>query len=712
MAIISRIRKRAGLIVTLIGVALFSFVLSDLLFSGKSLLSSEQNAGEIAGNKISLVSFDNQVQVMAEIKKEQNRQPALGEEEMNAIRDNIWEKLIQEIAINPQLNSAGISVSDKEMQELILGNNPDPLVSEHFTDRNTHKLYPFFVDPSNGKINPRSIKTYVDSLPAQEKFRWTEFENFLHDIRAQDKYLNIIKKGLYVTKEQAKQAYAELNKSVGFKYIVKPYSTIADSAIKINEQDLLNYYNANSYKYKQESSRKLEYIVYDIKPTELDFSEVKNDMSKIETEWKEIKSHKEDSLFVIREADTRIFDTTYYGKGKLPSQIDSLSQASESGTVLPMYMENETYKITKVLGHTMTPDSVKARHILIKVPQGDSLSKAKVKTKIDSILSIIKKKKNFGEMAKKFSEDAGSKDTGGVLGWFTTGRMVPEFQNACFNGKKGEMPIVLSQFGYHLIEIQDQSPLTKKTAITTIDRKVEPGTKTRQDVYNKAVDFITKYPTSDLFNQGVEKEHVIKRVADPLKENDKIISGIENPRDIIRWAFKSEKGEICKEPFNVNAKYVITHLAEIRNEGIAPLEQIKKQVEFGAKKSKKAEQFIAEFEKVKSPTIEEYGSKLNLSPLSVESVSFSSNNIPKVGRELNLYGSLFTLNKNEISKPIEGETGVYVIKLESITPEPTTTDYTASKEQATRNYLYRTEQQAMEAIKKNAKIVDNRAKFF
>ncbi len=712
MAVISSIRKRAGLVAALIAVALFSFVLSDLFFKGKSPFSSEQSVGEISGNPISYISFDNEVQHVADLQKERRRQAALDDETMNSIRDNIWEKFIKEYALKPQFKSAGISVSDGELKELLLGNDPDPLVVQYFSDPNSSKLIDYFRDPSTGKLNPRSVKTYVDSLPAEEKGRWSEFEGILRDTRIQNKYLTLIKKGLYVTNEQAKAEYANLNRTVNFKYVMKPYSSLPDSSVSVNDQDLLKYYNQNNYKFKQDASRKLEYLVFDIKPTQLDFDEVKNQMDKLATEWKDIKTFKEDSFLVVREGDSRTCDTTHYGKGQLPLQIDSLAHASDKGTILPLYIENNQYKLTKVLGHIMSPDSVKARHILIKVPKGDSLAKAKAKIKIDSIKAVIQKKHNFLEMAKQFSDDAGSKDSGGALGWFTTGKMVPEFQNACFNGKKGDMPVAFSQFGYHLIEILDQSAHTLKTSVATVDRKIEPGTKTRQDVYNNAVDFVTKYHTSETFEKGIEESHLIKRLADPLKESDKAIAGIENPREIIRWAFNAATGDVSVEPFSFPDKYVVAHVADIREEGIAPLEQKKDEVTIGAKKIKKGEKFMEEMNKANAKSIEEYSSKLNLRINPAEGATFTAYSLPNAGRELNLYGPIFTLKENQLSKPVAGESGVYVVKIDKVIEAPPTTDYKTSKLQSKNNYAYRVDIEAIEAIKKKAKIQDNRAKFF
>jgi len=710
MAIISSIRNRAGLIVAIIGVALFAFVLGD--FQGQLFSNQEQYVGEIDDQPISVIAFDNEVQRIADVQKERRQQAALDDETMDKIRDNVWEKFISELAFKPQFQNAGISVSDGEVKELILGSDPDPMVVQYFTDQKDNQIIPYFRDPMTGKLKAQSVKTYVDSLPPEEKPRWAEFEDLLRDSREQVKYYSLIKKGLYITTEQAKQDYVSLNHTVNFSYVVKPYTTLADSLVEVDDKDLLKYYNENQYKYKQEPSRKLEYVLFEIKPTELDFTETKAQIDNLAEEWKQIKNVKEDSFMVVRESESRYYDTTFYGKGMLSPQIDSIAHAAEKGTVLPAFIENGQYKLCKVIDWKMSPDSVKVRHILIKVQPGDSLGKALAKTRIDSMKSVIQKKKNFEDLAKKFSQDEGSGAKGGDVGWFTTGRMVAEFQSASFNGKKGDMPIVFTQFGYHLIEIMDQGAVTRQTVVATIDRPIEAGSKTRQDVYNQAVDFITKYHSSETFDKGVEEMHLIKRLADPLKESDKAIAGIDNPRDIIRWAFKEEKGAISTEPFSFPDKYVVAHLADIREEGIAPLDQKKEEVTLGAKKVKKAEKFIEEINKLNAKTLEEIASKQNLQVSIAEGATFSSYTIPNVGREMNVYGPLFTLKQGAISKPVAGETGVFVLKVDKITEAPVTTDYSTSKSQAKNNMVYRVDSEVTEAIKKKAEIKDNRTKFF
>jgi peptidyl-prolyl cis-trans isomerase D len=711
MAVISRIRKHAGLLVAFIAIALLSFILGDIFLSKQSFLNSDQNVGEISGNAVSFISFENEVRQIEELQKERSRRTALDEQMMGQIRDNVWEKHIKELAFKPTFKHAGIAVSNNELKELLLGNDPDPLVIQYFSDPNTNKVYDFFVDPTTGKINPAKIKTYVDSLPPQEQGNWASFEETLRDSRLQNKYITLLKKGLTATTQQAQTEYSHIGKTVDFKFVMKSYSEMGDSTITVDDKDLLKYYNQNSYKYKQDASRKLSFVVFDLKPTAEDFQEVKSKLISLAKDWKEIKSFSEDSLFVVRESDSRRIDTTLYAAKELPIQIDSLAHASPAGTILPIYLENNEYKLCKVIKHTSVPDSVKARHILINVKQGDTLSKARAKTRIDSIKTAIKNGANFAELAKKFSEDGGSKDSGGSLGWFTMGRMVPEFQNACFYGKKGDLPIALSNYGYHLIEVLNQSNSSSKTAIATVNIKVEPGATTRQSIYNQATDFVANYHDKDAFEKGAEKLNLPIRVADPLLEGDKTIAGVENARDIVRWAYKANKGDIS-EPFTAENKYIVAYISQIREEGVASLDDKKEEVTTGAKKAKKAEKIIEEMTKSNAQNLEGYANKFALSIKKATDASFSAYSIPQVGRELNLYGSVFGLKENQLSKPIEGEAGVFIIQIEKIKEAAATTDYSAAKNQIENNYSYRADGEVLEAIKKKANIKDNRSKYY
>lgn len=743
MAVIGRIRKRAGLIVALVGVALFAFVLSDLLFKGQGLFRSEQYAGKIAGASIPLNEYDNEVQRIADMQKERSHQAALPEEAMDQIRDEVWKKLVNDMAMKPQYHTAGISVSDAEIKDLILGNEPDPMVIRQFSDPNTGQIAPRFRDPMTGRFSPVRLKQTIDSLAPEEKSQWAEFEEVLRGARMEKKYLTLVKHGLFITDAQAKNDYENLNRSVSFNYILKPYSSLADASVKVEEKDLMKYYNEHQSKYKQDASRKLEYAVFNVSPTQQDFDEVKKSMEKLSDEWKNIKEKKEDSLLTVRESDSRMFDTTHYGKGQLPLQIDSLAHAAEIGTIFPVFLENNSYKLCKVMDYIITPDSAKARHILIRLPaqagaqqgagrmtpeksgqaKADSIADGKVKMKIDSIKKIVEKKKNFEEMAKQFGED-GTKEKGGDLGWFKKGQMAGPFEWACYHGKKGDLLTVRTQFGWHLIEIMDQSERTRKTSVAIIERKVEPGTKTRNDVYTRINDFIDKYHTTETFEKGIEKENLVKRVADPLRETDKTISGLDNPRDVIRWAFNARKGDVTTVPFSFADKYVVAHLAEVREEGIAPMEQKKEEVEIGARKDKKAEKIIEEIEKGKvkgnsltststsTLSLEELASRLNLTVQQVESASFSSYAIPGVGKELNLMGILFALRQGQMSAPVKGESGVYVARIEKITEPPATKDFTVAKTQAKNNFSYRADMEVLETIKKHADIKDLRAKFY
>src|SRR3990172_2648719 len=152
MAVIGKIRKRGGLIAAVIGIALLAFVLGDFITGGQSFFNAEQNAGEVAGNSISVIAFENEVQRIADVQKERRQQAALDDETMGKIRDNVWEKFVNELALKPEFQHAGLSVSDGEVKELILGNDADPMVVQYFTDPNSNQIIQYFRDPMTGKL--------------------------------------------------------------------------------------------------------------------------------------------------------------------------------------------------------------------------------------------------------------------------------------------------------------------------------------------------------------------------------------------------------------------------------------------------------------------------------------------------------------------------------------------------------------------------------
>ena len=348
-------------------------------------------------------------------------------------------------------------------------------------------------------------------LPGQE----AQLENYIRQIRTIEKYNNLIKKGLYVTKAEAKRDYIAQNTNVSIKYVVKNYKLIADSTIKVSDDDLQTYYAAHKNEYKQEASRKIEYVAFDIAPSPEDLDEAKKDIQRIADDFK-TKKATEDSAFVIAESETRNFDITFHTKGTLSPEIDTTMFKSEAGTVVGPYLENGTFKVAKLSLVKFSADSAKVRHILISY-QGAGASPTATRTKeeakkmADSLSGLLKKKADFKDFVAKFSDDGGKSASAdpkdpkkfvmgkdGEYGWINANSgFVEPFKNAGLDGKKGDIVVVESQFGYHIMEVLDTKGSQKQVQVAIIEKKPEASSKTMQAIYVKASAFAGKNNTNE-----------------------------------------------------------------------------------------------------------------------------------------------------------------------------------------------------------------------
>jgi peptidyl-prolyl cis-trans isomerase D len=365
--------------------------------------------------------------------------------------------------------------------------------------------------------------------------------------------------------------------------------------------------------------------------------------------------------------------------------------------------------MSKLIGVKMAPDSVNARHILISPEAAGGVAQAK--TMADSLKALIDNGADFATLATQNSADPGSGAKGGDLGWFKEGQMVPAFNDACFDGEEGDLVMVESRFGYHIIEVIEQEGSTEKRAVAFIDRRVDASTKTFQDIFGAADEFARSITSMASFDQEVANRGLNKRIASNLKEGDRTIAGLENPRMMIRWAFDAKKEDVS-EVFELGNSFVIGVLTAKREDGFTAIDEIKDELEAGAIKEKKAVQFVADLEAAKAGDIQTIADNANL-PLEIkDGVSFSANAIQGLGREPALLGAVSGMKVSAVSAPIKGEQGVYVVYLESKSETPAQADFSNNKTILNSSLSSRVDYEVYEALKKKADITDNRSKFF
>jgi peptidyl-prolyl cis-trans isomerase D len=331
-------------------------------------------------------------------------------------------------------------------------------------------------------------------------------------------------------------------------------------------------------------------------------------------------------------------------------------------------------------------------------------------------MKMIKDGADFSMLAMINSSD-GSAQTGGDLGWFREGDMVKAFSDSCFLGKEGDVKLVATQYGIHIIEILDQSKPVKQVQVGTVVKHVVPSEETDHQYYVKANEFAGVNDSWDKFNKAIEegKLQSTTQTALNLGPMDKRVNDLEMARSLVNWAYKAEEKDVSTV-FKFGNRYVVAVVENVREEGFADMEEIRADIENRVRQQKKSEQIMASLASRKSEAgnLEELGKSLGLQVQPVSDLRFTSSVLGNAGVEPNVIAAATSLEKGVISDPIAGENGVYLISVNNIT-EPSAEDISGTDQ--ARNYIERsngakTNYFAFEALKELAKIKDNRREFY
>ncbi|UKJ08216.1 peptidylprolyl isomerase [Solitalea lacus] len=697
------LRERAGfIIIGFIGLAIVAFIVSDMFKASSPFLQDGRNkVGVIAGEDVSYQDFNGKVEQNMEAMKQQmggNVPPQMA----GYAQEQAWNQMVQEIVFKKQTEKTGITVGGEELFDLIQGKNPDPQIRR------------IFANPQTGEFDPKSVVTFLKNMETNDptgatKKQWLDFEKNLQSNRAIQKYINMVSGAMYATSLELTQLNAANTKLANARLVAVPYSTVPDAEIKVEDSEIEKYYNDNKYKYKQkQDQRTIEYVVMDVVPSKEDSLAAQKDIDKVAADF---RTSTQDSLFYMANADTKM-PLTFMKKAQLDAKLDTALFNAAVGTVYGPYFENGAYKVAKLLGVKNVPDSVKARHILIGAQKG-GLTPAGA-AKADSLKKLVQSgKASFADLAKANSDDPGSGAKGGDLGYFGRNMMVPQFEQAAFNGKPGDLVVVQTQFGTHLIEVQDQKNVSKAVQVAVVDRVFTPSQSSRQTAFAKANSFVAGIKEAKSFTEAAEKAKLAKRISDNLNATGSEIPGLESSREITRWAFNAEQNDVSNV-FETGDKYVVAHLIQIRNKGYVPLEYVKSEIEIAVRQQKKAEKLT---EKVKgaiagAASIDAVAQKLGAPVQPLQGVSFGNPVLEGAGMEPKLYGSIFGSQAGKIGKPVVGEKSVYAFVVDSFTNPTPIADIKTFRRSVEMMQKQASAAGTFEALQDKAKIVDNRGKFY
>jgi peptidyl-prolyl cis-trans isomerase D len=704
MAFIGTLRtKLTGFVVGFVFVAMAAFIVgSDLLGSGpRSVFGGDANVvGEIGGHEVSLEEFNlasQQIENMYAMNL--GRRPT--EAEMPSIRNQAWDLLIAQYAIQPEYAKVGVEVTDEELLDLIQGKNIDDGIKNSFRD----SLGRFDRNALNEALT--QLKSFPKGHP--NRAQWDNYQSNLVPARARIKYESTILKTNYITQAEAEREYHAQTDVAEVKYLYVPFYAVSDSSVTVTDADLKAYYEKNKTRYKSEQTRSLSYVTFPVVASSADTAAVKKGLDGLVEGFKTTES---DSLYALNNsASENAFAT--YNVSTLPETISNQLETLKPGVVVGPYQEGGSYKLIKMVRIASdTNYFVRASNILIVWDDPSDAGKKKAKDKARQVLNEIRGGASFAAKAFEYNTDA-TKTKGGDLGWFGKGAMVKPFDEAVFKAtRKGLMnDIIETDYGYHIIDVTGTKNNTTYT-VAVIEDEIIPTDATRNEAYRKADSFANDLSNVDAFTQKAKQNSLSVYEAKNLTTTERRINNLGDARGLITWLFRDGKVGKVSEVQDVNDSYVVAVMTGEVEKGFKPFEQVKEEVTPMAKNEKVAAQIIVKLTG-KTEDLETLAQQfgrdavINSSP----DLKLSANSLVSVGFDPTAIGKAFSLENGKRSAPFKGENGVLIIEMKAKTIAPVVADYTTYKSQLGQAMNSRSFNIG-EALKESAKIEDNRYRFF
>lgn len=684
MVSLENIRNRSGLLLVVIGFAMLAFILTDLLSSSNGSVSTDLVVGEVGNEEIEYQAFEQRVQETLENQRRSNPNIDIAQ-----VRNSVWNQVVRETILNNEFAELGIEVSSGELFDMVQGDNPYPTVKQSFTNPEGEfdrvRLLQFLKEDINNDETGQSMQ------------QWLSFEDAIRKERQNNKYNALLAKGLSVSDWEAEQAKKYQSEIRNVSFIQIPLQTLPDSLVSVSDSELKSFIKDNSSKYQQEASRSIEYVVFSVSPSDEDRLDANDWIEDIKADFSEA----DDDMQFVRKNSDSFNRVLYVGEDGLADNVKAL-MTSKRGTVIGPFQQGfNTLRLAKLVDKASRPDSVEARHILLSSPDAEA--------KIDSLKILVNKGQSFAELAKTNSEDQGSAINGGDLGWFAEGMMVNEFNEACFSANKGDLIVVNTQFGTHLIEVLNKSKSTEKYKVAFLDREVTFSNSTYQEIFTKAGKFAAENTNYEDFNTSLVSENLSKRVADDLQENTITIPGLESPRELVKWAYESNIGDVS-DVFEFGDKIVVASLTSIKQEGLSDLDDVRAEVERLVIDKKKSDQLINELSAY--TTLEEVSSNYGSSIITAEGLNFSSSQVPNLGEQVAFVGAAFAVEEGQTTKVFSSKNAVCMIRVDKVIAAPENTDFSSTKNSILSNLQSRASFQAYQALVELNDVNDKRAKFY
>lgn len=699
MAMIQKIRQNSWLLVVLIALGLLGFLVMDMTSGQQSVFGGvDTDMGEVNGTAIDVNEFNNRLNnVFRSADYSQ--------------REQLWNFYIDDILLKEEAASLGLGVGKTELIDREFGVNPDPAVTK------------WFINPQTGQVDRQQINQVQQAIESgtftdpQARYFWSHVEKEVIKSRLQSKLSSLVSKAMFTPSWMAQLMNEELNQKIDLAYVRIPYSEVDNAEVEVKDSDIAAFLKENPGRFeRKEEVRVVSYLSFPVEPTADDSMNIRNELEGLSADF---SAAEDDSLFV--EVNDGQFPLQYLHEEDLPEALEGVAFSMEPGSTYGPYVEGRYYRLAKLVDRKAVADSVRSRHILRRIDDPNNAQAAEdARQLIDSLKTLIETGvATFDTLAKQFGQD-GTAMNGGDLDFAVQGSMVPSFNQYIFHeGEIGELGIVETQFGVHLVEVTDRRNIQDGVRMAFLNRPIIPGEETRRAASNRALEFAADHRDAEAMKSGAAELGMDVQQTAPRLASDYSIMGLgsgQDAREIVRWAFldDTDPGDVSADiyafedaEFLYENMYVVAALQNIQKPGLPSVAEIRPEVETEVLNKKKAELLSS---RIKAGSLEAVAGQFSTQVDTAKGVAFSSGFVPGIGREPMVISAAFALETNQVSQPVAGQSGVFVLDVFYKQPVPP-----VNMPQVRRQVSSRARTQVagnlMQSLRDDAEVTDHRARF-
>ena len=709
MATLEKIRNKAGLLVGVVGLALFAFIIGDFLRSGSTFF--HQNKEKIAivdGQSIGIREFQDNLETATNNYK--SRGASLSEDQQNQVRQMVFDQMVGSILLDNQSQKVGFVVSKDELADLEIGNNISPII----------KQISYFQNPQTKAFDKNSLIQFLQTIESddwsmysqevqqqlqQEKTTWLNVEKNILQQRLFDKFSTFLASAIVANSLDAKAAYNDNAVNVDFNYASQSYNSISDTAVVVNDADISKLYDSRKQNYKQEPAKLISYIAVNIQPSEADYADVSARMGKIKDEL--VKT--DNPVDLINDNSDAPFLDAYVSAAQLSNDQRAFVEHASVGDIDGPKLTDRTYSMYKLLGETQAPDSIKVNQITFPASADEAL----IKTRIDSLTKVINSGKTFAEVS--LSETNGQ--TNGDMGWQTETSLAQgvdsKFANTLFDAKVNELFTIKTSYGTHLVQVVEKTKPVAKYKLGLIRMETTPSQDTYNKLYNSLNQYIAKNHQLDKFRSAAPEAGYVCQTGVQVLENQNNIASIENSRQVIRWANSHGNGSIS-EIFECQGYFIAAAVEGELKAGYRPYKEVADILKRELINEKKGAKIVESLNAKKINSLDGFATAMNSPVQEVKFVTFATQRITGIGIDPIVNVKAISSEVGQVTGPFAGKTGVYVLSLTAKNTNPQPYNEANQKAQMNMQNSYRIMQlvQTGSLLKDKATIEDNRSRFY